>query len=114
LIRQDENPYKDINEGRMIITLPCIRVPWSAYSMGIMEPVETIIHEIADSRNQAMDSIVLNLDPVRKVKKSAGLTKDDLITGPGALWELDNADDVVIERGDAPNNSWVEKDNLLR
>ena len=36
------------------------------------------------------------------------------MTGPGAIWELENVDDVVIERGEAPNNSWVEKDNLLR
>lgn len=114
LVRQEDNPYKDINEGRLIIDLPCIRIPWSAYAMGIMEPVETIIHEIADSRNQAMDSIVFNLDPIKKVRKDAGLTADDLVTRPGALWELENADDVVTESPSAPNNSWVEKDNLLR
>ena len=112
--RSEPNPYQDIEEGRMIVDLPCIRVPWSAYSMGIMEPVETVIHEIADSRNQAMDSIVLNLDPIKKVKKGSGLTADDLKTGPGAIWELNQADDVVLERGEGPNNSWVEKDNLLR
>lgn len=112
--RHETNPYKNINEGRMIVDLPCIRVPWSAYAMGIMEPVETVIHEIADSRNQAMDSIVLNLDPIKKVKKGKQIDADSLKTGPGAIWELDQVDDVVIERGDAPNNVWVEKDNLLR
>ena len=114
LVREEDNPYIDIEDGRMIIDLPCIRLPWSAYSMAIMEPVETIIHEIADSRNQAMDSIVFNLDPIKKVKKDSGITADDIVTGPGAIWELENVDDVVIERGEAPNNSWVEKDNLLR
>lgn len=114
LARQEDNPYKDINEGRMIIDLPCIRVPWSAYAMGLMEPVETIIHEIADSRNQAMDSIVFNLDPIKKVRKDSGLTSEDLMTRPGAMWELENADDVVTETPSAPNNAWVEKDNLLR
>jgi hypothetical protein len=74
LVRQEDNPYVDIEEGRMIIDLPCIRVPWSAYAMAVMEPVETIIHEIADSRNQAMDSIVFNLDPIKKVKKDANIT----------------------------------------
>ena len=74
LVRDEPNPYKDINEGRLIVDLPCIRVPWSAYAMGLMEPVETIIHEIADSRNQAMDNVVFNLDPIRKVRKSAEIT----------------------------------------
>lgn len=114
LVRQEESPYKDIEEGRMIIDLPCIRVPWSAYAMAIMEPVETIIHEIADSRNQAMDNIVFNLDPIRKIRKESGLTADDLVNAPGATWELQNADDVVIERGTAIDGSWIEKDNLLR
>lgn len=114
LVREEDSPYKDINEGRLIIDLPCIRLPWSAYAMGIMEPVETIIHEIADSRNQAMDSIVFNLDPIKKIRKDSGLTSDDLVSRPGALWELENADDVVTERGTGPDNSWVEKDNLLR
>jgi len=114
LIRQEENPYKDINEGRLFVDLPCIRVPWSAYSMGIMEPVETIIHEIADSRNQAMDSIVFNLDPIRKVRKDAGITADDIPNGPGAVWELAKADDVVVEKFATVDGSWIEKDNLLR
>lgn len=114
LVRQEENPYLDINEGRMIVTLPCIRVPWSAKSMAILEPVETIIHEIADSRNQAMDNIVFNLDPIRKIKKDSGLTADDLPNAPGAVWELENADDVVVVPGTTLDGSWVEKDNLLR
>lgn len=114
VVRQEESPYVDIEDGRMIIDLPCIRVPWSAYAMSILEPVETIIHEIADSRNQAMDNIVFNLDPIRKIRKESGLTADDLLNAPGAVWELQNADDVVIERGASMDNSWVEKDNLLR
>lgn len=114
VVRQEANPYEDIEEGRMIIDLPCIRVPWSAFAMSILEPVETIIHEIADSRNQAMDNIVFNLDPIRKIRKESGLTADDLVNAPGAVWELQNADDVVIERGTGIDNSWVEKDNLLR
>lgn len=114
VVRNEEDPYKDINDGRLIVDLPCIRLPWSAFAMAIMEPVETIIHEIADSRNQAMDDIVYNLDPIRKVKKSANITSDDIPMAPGATWELNNVDDVVIERGVGLDSSWIEKDNVLR
>lgn len=114
VIRDEEDPYKNINSGRMIVDLPCIRVPWSAWAMSILEPVETTIHEIADSRNQAMDDIVYNLDPIRKVRKGANITEDDIRMEPGAMWELANADDVVIERSQGIDRSWIDKDDLLR
>jgi hypothetical protein len=82
--------------------------------MGHLEPVETTIHEIADSRNQAMDDIVFSLDPIRKVKKGAGYKDSDLVHKPGAIWYLQKSDDVVIERGPEVSRVWVEKDNLLR
>jgi len=53
--------------------------------MGILEPVETLIHEIADGRNQAMDNIVFNLDPIKKVKKGAKIDISDLKVSPGAV-----------------------------
>ena len=114
LIRQEETPYKNVNNGRLIVDLPCIKIPWSAYSMSILEPVETTIHEIADSRNQAMDDIVFNLDPIRKIRKDSGITADDIKYAPGAVWELKKADDVVVERAPDISNQWVQKDGLLR
>lgn len=114
IIREEENPYKDINDGRMFVDLPCIKMPWSNYAMAILEPVETTIHEIADSRNQAMDDIVFSLDPIRKVNKNADINEDDLKYEPGALWKLNNTDDVVTERGPEISRSWIDKDEVLR
>lgn len=114
VLRNEDTPYENVNDGRLIVPLPCIKIPWSAYSMSILEPVETTIHELADSRNQAMDDIVFSLDPIRKVRKDAGITNDDIKYTPGAMWELKRADDVVVERGPEISKSWIEKDNLLR
>lgn len=114
VLRNEDTPYENVNGGRLIVTLPCIKIPWSAYSMSILEPVETTIHELADSRNQAMDDIVFSLDPIRKVRKDSGITNDDIKYAPGALWELKRADDVVVERGPEISKAWIEKDNLLR
>ncbi len=75
-IRQEENPYKNINKerapGNLFIDLPNISVNWEYYGIPLLEPVETTIYELADGRNQAMDNIVLNLDPVRKLRKGSG------------------------------------------
>lgn len=114
LVRDDEHPYSNVNKGQVFIDLPDIALNWEFYAMGHLEPVETVIHEIADSRNQAMDDIVFSLDPIRKVKKGKGYKDEDIKHSPGAIWYLLNADDVVIERGPEISRAWVEKDNLLR
>lgn len=112
--RNEDNPYAKINGGQVFIDLPDITLNWEYYGMSHLEPVETTIHEIADSRNQAMDDIVFSLDPIRKVKKGMGYKDSDIVHKPGAIWYLQKADDVVIERGPEISRQWVEKDNLLR
>lgn len=114
LLREDENPYLKINGGRIFIDLPDHALLWELWAIGHIEPVETTIHEVADSRNQAMDNITFNLDPIKKVRKDAHLTADDLITGPGAIWELKRADDVITERPPDISKEWIEKDEVLR
>lgn len=114
VVRDDENPYQKVNKGRVFIDLVDIALNWEFYAMGHLEPVETTIHEIADSRNQAMDDIVFSLDPIRKVKKGKGYKDEDIKHSPGAIWYLTQADDVVIERGPEVSRAWVEKDTTLR
>lgn len=114
VVRNDDNPYAKVNGGQVFIDLPDITLNWEFYAMSHLEPVETTIHEIADSRNQAMDDIVFSLDPIRKVKKGKGYKDSDIVHKPGAIWYLQQADDVVIERGPEISRAWVEKDNLLR
>lgn len=114
VVRNEDSVYKNINDGNMFIDLPDIQLGWEYYAMGHLEPVETTIHEIADSRNQAMDSIVFSIDPIRKVRKGAGINADDIKHAPGAVWELANKDDVFLERPPEVSRMWIEKDQLLR
>ena len=114
LIRNDVNPYLNINNGRVFIDLPDHALLWELWGIGHIEPVETTINEIADSRNQAMDDIVYTLDPIRKVRKDAHLTADDIVHAPGAIWQLKRADDVLIERPPEISKQWLEKDEILR
>jgi len=114
LMRDDDNPYMRVRGGRMFIDLPDISLNWEYYAMSHLEPVETTIYEMADSRNQAMDDIVFSLDPIRKIKKGKGYKPEDLKHAPGAVWELDNVTDVTIETGPNISSSWIAKDNILR
>jgi hypothetical protein len=114
LVRNDANPYMDVRNGRMFIDLPNISLNHEYYAMSILEPIETTIYEIADSRNQAMDAIVFTLDPIRKIKKGKGYKSSDFKHAPGAIWELDQVDDVRVETGPSISNDWIEKDTLLR
>lgn len=118
VIRKEPNPYKKINkhrnQGNLFVDLACISLPWEYHAMPMLEPVETTIYEIADSRNQAMDNIVQNLDPIRKVRKGKGYKKEDFQNEPGALWWMDKADDVVIDRPPDISKAWIEKDDILR
>jgi len=113
-IREDDNPYLNINGGRIFIDLPDHALLWELWAIGHIEPVETTIHEIADSRNQAMDDIVFTLDPIRKTRKDAHLNADDIIYEPGAIWDLKRADDVITERPPEISKQWLEKDEVLR
>jgi hypothetical protein len=98
LIRNDDNPYQRVNSGRIFINLPDHELNWEFWAVGHIEPVETTIVEIADLRNQRMDDVILMLDPVIKIRKDSGISKNDIIFAPGAKWELRKMDDVLVER----------------
>jgi len=114
LTRDDENPYLKVNKGRIFVDLPDMPLNWEFWATGHLEPVETTIHEIADLRNQRMDDVVLMLDPVVKIKKDSGISKDDIIFGPGEIWELRRTDDAVIERPPEISLMGINEDKLMR
>lgn len=114
LTRDDPNPYLSINGGRIFVDLPDMPLLWEFWATGHIEPVETTILEIADLRNQRMDDIVLMLDPVVKIRKDAGITKNDIVFSPGAVWELRKMDDAVIERPPEISLMGVNEDKLMR
>lgn len=114
LIRNDDNPYRKVNNGRIFINLPDHELNWEFWAVGHIEPVETIIVEIADLRNQRMDDVILMLDPVIKIRKDAGISKNDIIFAPGAKWELRKMDDVVVEKLPETSFSGINEEKMLR
>lgn len=114
LIRNDVNPYQKVNSGRIFINLPDHELNWEFWAVGHIEPVETVIVEIADLRNQRMDDVILMLDPVIKIRKDAGISKNDIVFAPGAKWELRKMDDVVVEKLPDINFSGINEEKMLR
>ena len=114
LIRNDENPYRKVNSGRIFINLPDHELNWEFWAVGHIEPVETTIAEIADLRNQRMDDVILMLDPVIKIRKDSGISKNDIIFAPGAKWELRKMDDVLVERLPDISLMGTEEEKALR
>ncbi len=114
LIRNDDNPYQEVNNGRIFINLPDHELNWEFWAVGHIEPVETVIVEIADLRNQRMDDVVLMLDPVIKIRKDSGISKNDIVFAPGAKWELRKMDDVVVEKLPDVNLSGINEEKMLR
>lgn len=114
LMRDDESQYKKVNHGRIFIDLPDHKLNWELWAVGHIEPVETTIQEIADLRNQRMDDVILMLDPVIKIRKDSGISKNDIIFAPGAKWELRKMDDVVVEKLPDVSLMGVNEERQLR
>ncbi len=114
IARNDDNPYKKVNAGKIFINLPDHELDWEFWAIGHIEPVETTIIEIADMRNQRMDDVILMLDPVIKIRKDSGISKNDVIFAPGAKWELRKMDDVVIERPPEISLMGINEEKNLR
>ena len=114
LTRDDENPYLAINGGRIFVDLPDMPLLWEFWATGHIEPVETTILEIADLRNQRMDDVIMMLDPVVKIRKDSGITKNDIVFAPGAVWELRKLDDAAIERPPEISLMGINEDKMMR
>jgi len=114
IIRDDDSPYQKINHGRIFINLPGIPLDWEFWAQSFLEPAESNIYEITDSRNQRLDTLALLSDPVTKIKKDSGITKSDIIFKPGAIWELRRTDDAVVEKLPDPSYMTVEEERALR
>jgi len=112
---EEKQPYLQVNNGRIFGNLQAFPIPHEPHATAYLEPVETTIHEIADNRNHRMDDIVLNISPVLKVKKSAGLKKEDLVMGPNIIWQLQDPErDVIIERPPPMSMTSLKEEELMK
>jgi len=108
--KHEENT--DITQENFV-NIKAIKQPHTFYGMGILEPVETLIYQIADNRNQAFTNMALTNNPVVKKRRTANINTDDIIFEPGSVWDMDRVDDVVVDRPPEISKQWLDQDAML-
>jgi len=71
--------------------------PGEFYGKSAIASVESLINEQTDLHNIYMDNHKRLVNGITKVLNRADLTRDDLPQTPGAMWYLDNFEDVDVE-----------------
>jgi hypothetical protein len=80
-IRNEENPYWHMSKPFIeIVDHPVMH---EFYGIGEIEPVESLIRESQDLRNQRMDNVNLILNRMSIIKRGSGVDTKKLISQPG-------------------------------
>lgn len=108
IIRDEENPYE--HGKKPFTSCVMIKVPHEFYGIGILEPVETLIYELNDRRNQRMDNVTLTLNKQWIVLNGANVDEDELISTPGGVIHSDRPDGVtLVQQSDVTSSSYQEE-----
>ncbi|KKK68206.1 hypothetical protein LCGC14_2946390, partial [marine sediment metagenome] len=87
-IKEVKSPYAEILDDPIpIFELPIYPIPGEPYAYGDPAAIESLYTELNDTRNQRMDTVTLNIDPMKIVTKAANIKKSDLIAKRGWVVE---------------------------
>ena len=65
------------------------------YGISAMQIIEPLAHELNTQRNQRIDNVSFSLNIQRKVRRSADIDFEQLVSRPGGVIEVDSMDDVM-------------------
>lgn len=88
VIRRERNPF--FHTKPPIIGYRPLPVPHEYYGMGLLEAARSMFHAATALRRQRIDAGTLSLNPVLRVLRSAGVSDEELISTPGAIWHQDD------------------------
>jgi len=84
LLRDDPNPVAEIIDNiAPAVFLPSSIEPQEISPIGDIEPNESLFNELNDTRNQRMDTVTQNIDPIKIVQRSANIRDDELVQKRG-------------------------------
>lgn len=84
VLRNTANPYAQILDERIPFVPVVARiVGQETWPVGDIEPSESLFNELNDTRNQRMDTVTLNIDPMKIVMRGANIDEKDLIARRG-------------------------------
>lgn len=108
VIRDEKNPFE---HGKKPF-IHCVdqKVPHEFYGIGEIEPIETLCYELNDRRNQRMDNVTLILNRMWKIKNSANVDEDELVSDAGGVVHTDDMDGIdVLAMPDVTASSYQEE-----
>lgn len=89
-----ENPYW--RHGKKPFVTTCYEpLPGEIYGMSAVQVIEHLQHELNTQRNQRLDNVSLILNRMWKVRRSADIQEQELVSRPHGIIHVDNPDDVT-------------------
>lgn len=98
ILFKKKSQYAEIlDEPIPIIPLQTYVVPHENHAMGDPEVLESLYAELNDTRNQRLDTVTLNIDPMKIILRAAQIDEQDLIAKRGWVIQsnIPNAVQVV-------------------
>lgn len=88
--------------------------PGEFYGFSAVELIEHLQHELNTNRNQRIDNVSFVLNRMWKVRRSADVDENDLVSKPHGIIYIDSPDDVQsIETQDITRSSYNEE-NIIK
>lgn len=118
VIRFEENPYLELFEDSVVdekmvrpfIVMKDVDVPHEFYGVGMIEPIERLIEELNDTRNQRMDNVTLIVDQMYEVQDAADIDENEIVARAGGIIHSAIPGGVTpISRGDVTQSSYNEE-----
>lgn len=94
VIRLEENPNMEIFKDKGVVEESMVRpfvlmkdvdVPFEVYGIGEIEPIERLVEELNDTRNQRMDNVTDVIDHMWYVIDQADIDENELVRRPGGI-----------------------------
>tara|TARA_R100001530_G_scaffold13251_2_gene12255 strand:+ start:1241 stop:3163 length:1923 start_codon:yes stop_codon:yes gene_type:complete len=93
VLRLEENPFTEIfkdgivdeNYLRPFVVMKDTDVPHEFHGMGMIEPIEKLLEELNDTRNQRMDNVTDVIDHMWQVVDGADIDEGELVRRPGGI-----------------------------
>lgn len=118
VIRCEKNPYLDIFKDGVVDEVACrpfsvmkdTDIAHQYIGVGMVEPIQRLLEELNDTRNQRMDNVTLIVDQMYYVLDEADVNEDDLIArGGGVVYGVVPGGVTPLPRGDVTQSAYQEE-----
>lgn len=116
VLRNTPNPYAQILDERIpFVPVVANIVGQETWPVGDIEPSESLFNELNDTRNQRMDTVTLNIDPMKLVMRGANIDERELIARKGWIVHTNMANGVTVIPPDMSGvKAAIEEETIIR